>query len=390
MDKKIELIDYIRVLFRYRKLIFWNTFIVTVFALIISFVIPKKYTATTSLLPPLPGTDILSNMQTSMFGNLRGIPGLTSTTSSDLFAAILKSNTVIDSVITECKLMKVYKTKTFKDTRKRLICYTSISISEEGIVGINTTADSPKLAKIILDSYIKNLDLVNKNLVMSTGKRNRIFVEKRLEEVKNKLKSIEDSLCKFQELHKTISIQDEIKPVLEGIADIKAKIISNEVTLGMLREYATEENPEVVRINSESKELNNKLHKMEYEKDNSHFGIGFSVPLNNLPEVSLEMARLIRDVLIQEKVLSLLTEQYELARSQEIKDTPTINILEPPTVPEKKSFPKRSVIISVAFILSFFISIFLAFFFNWINNLSETEQTEWKKIFNRDIQKRRG
>jgi tyrosine-protein kinase Etk/Wzc len=382
MENKIGLIDYAKVFIKYRRLIFWNTFIVTVFALIISLVIPKKYTSTASLLPPLPGTDILSNLQTSMLGNLRGIPGLTSATTSDLFASILKSNTVMDSVITECNLMKVYKTKTFKDTRKRLMGYTTISVGVEGIVGIQATANSPILAKIILDSYIKNLDLVNKNLVMTTGKRNRIFIEKRLGEVNSKLKTIEDSLCIFQELNKTISIENEIKPVLEGVADIKAKIISTNITLAMLRVYATEENPEILGLKSQLKELNNELHKVEYEKDDSHFGIGFSIPLNKLPTISLELLRLTRDIKIQEKVLGLLTEQYELAKSQEIKDTPTVNILEIPTIPEKKSFPKRSVITGIAFMLSFFTSVFLAFFLNWINNLPGLEKNEWQRVFN--------
>ncbi|MDD2890924.1 MAG: Wzz/FepE/Etk N-terminal domain-containing protein [bacterium] len=388
MDKKIGLLDYIRVLVEYRKFIFWNTFIITAFALIISLIIPEKYTSTASLLPPLSGTEMLGNIGTSMLG-LGSISGLTGNTPSDLFAAILKSKPVMDGVIKDGQLMKVYKTRTMKGTYSILSKSTIISVTPEGIILLSVTGNTPELAKLMTDSYIKNLDLINKNLLMSIGKRNRIFIEKRLEEVKNKLKLTEDSLCEFQGINKTISLQDELQPILVAIADIKAKIISDEITLAMLRDYATEENPEVVRINSELKELNVKLHKMEYEKDGSHFGIGFSVPLNNLPTVSLELLRLTRDIKIQEKVLGLLTEQYELAKSQEIKDSPTINILEHPTIPERKSYPKRSVIIIIAFMLSLFTAVFFAFCLNWINNLSETEQTEWKKVFNKNIQKRR-
>lgn len=386
MDNRIEVKDYIRVIVRWKKLIFWNTFIITIIALVISLIIPKRYTATASLLPPLPG-DALWTIQTSMLG-LRAI-GLSGATPSDLFAAVLKSTTIMDSVIKECNLIKVYKTKTLKDTYIKLIRFTAISVSPEGIIGIATTAKSPILAKLMADSYIKNLDIVNKNLVMTIGKRNRMFIEKRLEEVKNKLKITEDSLSKFQELHKTISIQDELKPVLTSIADIKAKIISNEMTLGMLREYATEENPEVVRIKSELKELNGNLHKMEYDKDNSHFGIGFSVPLINLPAVSLELARLTRDLTIQEKLLSLVIEQYELAKTQEVKDTPTVNVLESPIVPERKSFPKRSIIVFISFIFSLCASTILAFGLNWVDNLSEVERIEWQKVFGSSPIKRR-
>ncbi|MFA5032713.1 MAG: Wzz/FepE/Etk N-terminal domain-containing protein [bacterium] len=388
MDKKIGLLDYIRVLVEYSKFIFWNTFIVTAFALIISFIMPEKYTSSASLLPPLSGTEMLGNIGTSMLG-LGSISGLTGNTPSDLFAAILKSKPVMDGVIKDGQLMKVYKTRTMKGTYSILSKSTIVSVTPEGIILLSVTGNTPELAKLMTDSYIKNLDLINKNLLMSIGKRNRIFIEKRLEEVKNKLKLTEDSLCEFQGINKTISLQDELQPLLIAIADIKAKIISDEITLAMLRDYATEENPEVVRINSELKELNVKLHKMEYEKDDSHFGIGFSIPLNNLPTVSLELLRLTRDIKIQEKVLGLLTEQYELAKSQEIKDSPTINILERPTIPERKSYPKRSVIIIIAFMLSLFTAIFFAFCLNWINNLSATEQTEWKKVFNKNIQKRR-
>lgn len=377
MDNRIELKSYIRVIMKWRKLIFWNTFIIAVIAFIISLIIPKKYTATASLLPPLPG-DALWSIETSMLG-LRGI-GLTGATPSDLFAAILKSHTVMDSVIKENNLMKAFKTKTLKDTYATLTKYTNINVAPEGVINIATTANTPILAKNIADSYIKNLDILNKTLVMSIGKRNRMFLERRLTEVQNDLKTIEDSLKKFQELHKTISIEDEIKPTLEAIADIKAQIVSNKIKLGMLREYATEENPEIVRLKSEIKELNNNLTNMEYKKDDSHFGIGFSVPLTDLPKVSLELARYIRDVKVQEKLLSLIIEQYELAKTQEIKDTPTVNILESPMIPERKSYPKRSIIVFFSLILSLCFSTTLAFCLNWLDNLSEVEKAEWQKV----------
>lgn len=380
MNNKIGLKDYIRIISKWRKLIFWNTFIVTIAAIIISFIIPKKYTSKASLLPPLQGVESMSGSTiASMIGGF-GLASLGTTTASDLFAAILKSTTVMDGVIKENDLKKKFKTKTVKDTYARLSKSMTIGVSPEGVISLSATANSPELAQSIVNSYINNLDLVNKDIVMTIGKRNRIFIEKRLDEVKKKLTSIEDSLKRFQELHKTISIEDELRPTLSAIADIKAQIVSNEIKLGMLREYATEENPEIVRIKSELNELSNNLHKMEYNTDNSHLGVGFSVPLNKLPQVSLEMGRLIREVKIQEKLLALLIEQYELAKSQEIKDTPTINVLEFPTKPEKKSYPKRSIIVIISFILSLSAGTLLAFILNWAYNLSETEKTDWKNI----------
>ncbi len=197
--KQIGMMDYIEVLIRKKRLIFWNTLIVTGLAIIISFVLPKKYTSCASLLPPLPGTEVFGN---EMMGALAGVSALRSglgiSTPSDLFAKILKSEKIMDGVIRDCNLMSIYKTKTKTTTYRALSGATDISVTPEGIIIIATTAKSPELAKQMADSYINNFDEMNKNLVMSIGKRNRIFLEKRLEQVNETLKLAEESLREFQ------------------------------------------------------------------------------------------------------------------------------------------------------------------------------------------------
>jgi uncharacterized protein involved in exopolysaccharide biosynthesis len=44
---------------------------------------------------------------------------------------------------------------------------------------------------------------------------------------------------------------------------------------------------------------------------------------------------------VQETVYELLTQQYEMARIEEAKDIPVVAVIDPPQVPEKKSFPPR-------------------------------------------------
>ncbi|PIU28990.1 MAG: hypothetical protein COT09_03210 [Candidatus Hydromicrobium americanum] len=373
--------DYLRVLVKWRKLIIWNVFIITSIALAISLLLKEKYTSRASLLPPIPGTEFLGGEISTLasFSGMRGALGMS--TPSDLFAKILESERIKDKVIEECDLRKVYKTKTTMATYSMLDKETDISVSPEGIITIATTSESPLLAKYMADSYIKSLDAANKNLTMSVGKRNRIFLEHRLEEVNEKLKKSEDALKNFQETHKTISIQDEILPILESISELRAKILANEVNLGILRKYATEENPKVVNIKSELSELHKKLSAMEYTGDDSHFGVGFSIPFKEVPNIQLNLARLTRDVLIQQKLFELLTEQYEKAKLQEVRDTPTVNILEEARVPERKSYPRRKIIVLATFIISFAAGVILAFFLNWAEELPPDEKNKWQEIW---------
>jgi hypothetical protein len=51
-------------------------------------------------------------------------------------------------------------------------------------------------------------------------------------------------------------------------------------------------------------------------------------------------------------VFELLSQRYELARIQEAKEVPTVNVVDQAFVPERKSFPQRWLIIFVLTFLS--------------------------------------
>ena len=49
----------------------------------------------------------------------------------------------------------------------------------------------------------------------------------------------------------------------------------------------------------------------------------------------------------------MLTEQNELAKVQEAKETPSVKVLDPAVVPERKSFPPRTLIVLLGSLFSF-------------------------------------
>jgi hypothetical protein len=67
-------------------------------------------------------------------------------------------------------------------------------------------------------------------------------------------------------------------------------------------------------------------------------------PLRQLPRLAVPYADLYRNVRVQETVYELLTQQYEIARIQEAKDIPVVNVIDAPGIPEKKSFPPRIIL----------------------------------------------
>jgi uncharacterized protein involved in exopolysaccharide biosynthesis len=70
------------------------------------------------------------------------------------------------------------------------------------------------------------------------------------------------------------------------------------------------------------------------------------------PALQLEQSRLMRDVDINTELFTTLTQQYELARIEEVKNIPIVNIMDAGRPAGKKDWPLRSVIVIVVFLLS--------------------------------------
>jgi uncharacterized protein involved in exopolysaccharide biosynthesis len=377
VTKKSKPSEYWLIILKYRKYFYRNSIAVVITAAIISLLLVHQYSATATTLPPTSDQSMMlgmftSNMPSSIANLSRltsGIPGLTSP--SDLYAAILNSGRIKSQVIHKNNLMKEFKTKTMTDAMKALDEITTIAVSPEGIISVSITYKNKYLAADIANSFIEELDKFNTETAMTTGKKYRIFIEQRLKGNIDTLKQTEEALRSFQEEHHTIALEEEIITAIQTIAELKSQIILLEVKKGVLSSSSRFNNPYLYDINKELKEFKNQLLKIEFGDQDTikkAFGAGFAVPFSKLPEVSLEYARLLRDVEVQSVIYELLTQQYEQAKLMELKDTPTVQFLDRASPPEKRSFPKRMKIVLFAFFLSIFGNVFLAFLFEYIHD----------------------
>lgn len=78
--------------------------------------------------------------------------------------------------------------------------------------------------------------------------------------------------------------------------------------------------------------------------------------VSDSPGLMLEQERMLRDVSINTALFTELKKQFELAKIQEVKDIPVINILESASPPADKIGPRRKATVIVAFIISLLVS----------------------------------
>ena len=73
-----------------------------------------------------------------------------------------------------------------------------------------------------------------------------------------------------------------------------------------------------------------------------------------MPLLGVSYSDLYRRTKVEEEVYETLTQEYELAKVQEVKETPSVKVLDPASVPQRKSFPPRLLIMFLGTFLGLF------------------------------------
>ncbi len=354
--------DVLVVLVKNRRMILWNTAGFTVLALVLSLVIPNKYKATATLMPPVSqGSNNLMSM--ALRGNFMSadpeiggtgfMPGMV--TPSDVFAFMLESGTVADIVIRECDLVNHYKqTKTFVNKQdkamyniaKKLKKATKVKVTDERFIIITVEDKSKTKAAEIANKYGEALDRVYAKMTMTQGGKMREFIERRLGQEELLLRQTEDSLKRFQQRYRTISLGDEMKAVIEMSATLEAKIISQKIELDAIKSYATADNTQVKVMENQIQKSQQELNQLVGGSRGNTLFVSFA----KAPEIGAMMGQLTRDVRIHQELYALLVQQLEQAKILEAKDTPKVQFLERAAPPYRKSWPKRSLLTALGLI----------------------------------------
>jgi len=309
-----------------------------------------------------------------------------------LFIGVLRSESSQDRLIQQFDLRKVYGTRLVIDARMRLDENSSISEDKKsGIITISVTDHSPQRAAALASAYVDQLNLRVSELSTSSAHREREFLEQRLNVAKRDLDGAVNELAQFSSKNRTLDIQQEGKAMLDAAGTIAGEMIAAQSQLEGLRQIYTDNNSRVRSLNARVGELRRQLEKLGGAQGNGATGTngtgastdqagdpsaakaggGLPYPtIKSLPLLGAKYADFYRRAKIQETVYELLTEQYELAKVQEAKETPSVKVLDPAKIPERKSFPPRLVIMFLGTFLAFAVSLV------WVLGSASWEDTD--------------
>jgi uncharacterized protein involved in exopolysaccharide biosynthesis len=371
-ERRVAVLEKLRYawLRRHRLLRFalWGLVVSTV----VAFVIPKRFEVTTRLMPP----DQQNNAGMAMLAMISGKTGpgasaiagdlLGMKSPGGLFIGVLHSSTVADRLIGQFQLRKVYGTKYDEDTRKALAAHTDVNEDKRsGIISIEVSDRDPQRAAAMAAAYVDELDRLVVQLNTSAAHKERVFLEDRLHHVSDELEKDEKQFGDFASKNSALDVREEGKAMLDAAATLEGQLIAAQSELQGLRQIYADSNVRVRAVQARINELERRIGDLnagtkegtpvskggtpstantanengETESDSKRADIFPTI--RKLPLLGVTYADLYRQTKVQETVFEVLTQQYELAKVQEAKETPSVRVLDPAKVPDHKAFPSR-------------------------------------------------
>lgn len=352
--------EYLIVLAKRKSFILKFVGVAVILATITVFLLPKTYTAKAKIMPPQQnqsmGAMAALSQQLGPLAALAG-QGVGLRNPSDIYVAMLRSETVANALIDRFSLMSVYKQKLREYVRKQLETATEIKAGKEGVISIAVEDRNPQRAADLANGYVEELEKLTKTLNLTEAGKRRLFFEREVKMENDNLADAEVALKQTQEKTGLILLDSQSRAMIESVTSLRASIAAQEVKVQAMRSFATTENPDLVLAEQELATMRAQLDRLERGGGKRSIA---DVAIENVPTVGLEYIRKLRDVKYHEALFQLLAKQYEAAKIDEARDALIVQQMDKATPPEQKSGPHRLLILFNITLLALIVAIVAA------------------------------
>jgi tyrosine-protein kinase Etk/Wzc len=279
-------------------------------------------------------------------------------------AAVLQSIAVSDAVIEKFDLDKRYREDYRENTRDTLWEHCDIrTLPKPGLVQLSCEDKDPKFVQQMLAYFADYGNQIFRKVSVSSASEEVRFLEKRVAELRQQADDAAKRMREFQEKYKIVDIDTQAKAVVSALAALNSQQISKQLELDYARTFSAREEPSLKQLESQLSVMGRKVKSLEEpqtpapepstnggQRRDSTKGAMFPAALE-VPKLRAAFENLYRDRRVAEATLVIALERLEGAKANEARDTSTFLVLDPPTLPTKKSRPKRALIVALTLIM---------------------------------------
>lgn len=364
-ESSIKLVHYVNTFLRWKKFLLYNFLGLSIFAVILSLIIPKTFSTSALILPPGGNNALSSFLPETMTKGLGGVMGAAlqdQGEGTNKILAILNSRSLAENAINHFHLKEKWGSPTDEDAINTFHSQVGITVDDEGMIRITTNIKTDffhpqknELATrhlaVDLNKYL--LDQLDQRYIQLQTQKARYegnVIQKRYKQNQEDLAEAERKLKTFSEENGMIALPEQVKATVETAAQLESNIIINQIEMDAMRQTMNEKMPAIRKKRIHIDEMKNKLSHIRFNKSMND-SLNIFPTFKQAPDLVLKYERLKRDVEIQNIIYKYLTQQYEQIKLQESKATPSLQFIDQPVLPTKRSSPTRS-LLCIAIVLT--------------------------------------
>ena len=389
MESERNILDYIYVLVRWRRMILTCFFAVTLATAGISLILPKAYRAYARVYPPQDTGSSLGGLSTLLQElpfNLMGLGG--DAVSATEFVPVVESESVRLSVAERFDLAMRYGASHKSALLDMISNRLQVDLSREQFLTISYEADTPELAAELTNAFVEELENALERRNQNKTRTYLAYLEERLKEAEQDMLEVERHYRDFQNKHMVLDVETQIKTQLETASTLIGSLAELIIKRDVQSKLMTSDNPELKKLDIEIQTTREVLDDMLMGQlpDSLHKGDSSGQlpeifkPFRQLPELGLAVLPLIRDIQIQNAIYQFVKQEYEKTRFEDEKGTQVVTVLDYARPPDTRSYPRRSLMVAIAGGLSLILSCLFAFVFEALRNLTPENRAKLNAI----------
>ena len=351
-------------LFKHKWYILLATILTAVAAIFYSISLPNWYSASINVVPPKSAGNMMDQAMSGLSSALKevGLSKLSGGKSGDQysFLVILSSRTLSDSIINKYNLKKSYNSnadlRNVKDSDVRSQFKENLDVSLEADGNYVITIldkDSSRVASMVND-YVHYANELAKSIYHSETKFNREYMEKRIANLDSTLESLSKEISTYSQQTGIISPEDQGKAYVTAISDIKSEVMKNEIYLDYFKQKFGERDQMTLAQSELVNSFKSKLSQAENKP-----GLVGNFSKNDATAKGMNFLKMYAQYEALSKLKIYMMPMYEEAKINENRDIITLSVVDPAISPDKKTKPKRSLMVAGATLGGTFTSILL-------------------------------
>ena len=343
-ESEINLLNVLIALGQEKLTVIVVTLLAAIAGVYISLTTQPSYMARTSIMPAQQSGGASALAGLSGLAGMSGMSGMSGAvkSSDQMYIALMRSQSAQMALIDQLKLKERYGSKNLQEARMTLTSRVSIAAEKSsGLLVIEAQDDDAEFAALLANQQVHELNVILSRLAVTEAQQRRLYYEQQIVNTKKTLLEVE---VRFKEAQQKAGIQVTSMLVDSAIglwAGTHAQIIAKEQQLQMLGQFATAQNPEMHRLKTEIAVLRTQI--SQYEKGSHQKGGQEKGTVKNkdMSPAQQDAAQAYRDLKIQETLLEGFVRQLEVAKIDEAKEGPSVQVLDVARAPEIRALPQR-------------------------------------------------